>query len=151
MKHFLHNSTFVALYKTAPVFGTHCTDPCCVRCFWKFYPYVKTVGGAWGDPGRHLPNNITLIHFSHQTVSCSFWAWKSANTDKWWLLFSSWTMRTGFVRTICHCIDITAALLLQRIRVRHLKSRKQSPIIQSRHPSTVKPWLMMWPSVWMGA
>ncbi|KAG7214701.1 hypothetical protein INR49_010593 [Caranx melampygus] len=49
-------------------------------------------------------------------------------------------MRTGFVRTICHCIDITAKPSCpRRVRMRHLKSRKQTAIVQSRHPSLTKP------------
>lgn len=59
-------------------------------------------------------------------------------------------MRTGFVWTICHCIDITASPPApQRILSgRHLKRRQQTAVVQSRHPSLAKPWLMVW-SVWV--
>lgn len=68
-----------------------------------------TVGVAQRNRSGRLPNILTLIHLHSPDIFCSYWARKWANTDKWWLLFFSWTMRTGFVRTICHCIDITAA------------------------------------------
>lgn len=74
---------------------------------------VWTAGAALRNPVRSLPKqppNTSLIHFTQHTVSRLFGLKVGEHLINSGLFFN-WTRRTGFVRTICHCIDITAALL----------------------------------------
>lgn len=112
------------------------------RCFSfleSFIDIFKKASGAQRNPAR-FPNNITLIHFTHQTVSRSYLGPESQRT----------LINGGYYFSAEQCApalcgpSVIVSTLQQpsrpkRIRVRHLKSSKQTAIILSRHPSLVKP------------
>lgn len=86
----------------------------------KFSRHVESSSGIHRNRIRSLPNSITLIHLSPQTVSCSYWPVTQINGGYY---FSA----EQCALALCGPSVIVSTLQqppAQRVRVRHLKSRK---------------------------